>query len=55
MFPVKRTVFIEFKFFLGVPAVFACGIIFPLAYTALKGNEFYYLFFACHISSIIHV
>jgi hypothetical protein len=38
MLPVKGTIFLEFQFFLGIPAVFAGGIIAPFALTALQSN-----------------
>jgi hypothetical protein len=37
MLPVKGTVFLEFQLFLGIPTVFAGGIIAPFALTALQG------------------
>jgi hypothetical protein len=49
MLSVKRTVFFEFQFFLGVPPVLAGGIVLPLTFTALKRYQFHYLFLACHI------
>jgi hypothetical protein len=49
MLPVKGTVFLEFQLFLGIPAVFAGGIIAPFALTALQGYQLNRCFLACHI------
>jgi hypothetical protein len=49
MLPVKRTVFFKFQLFLGIPPVFAGGIVPPLALAALKRYQFYNLFLTRHI------
>ena len=53
VFPVKRTKFLKFQLFLGIPAVFAGCVIPPLTFAALKGYQLYYLFFARHIPYLI--
>ena len=49
MLPVKGTVLLEFKLFLGIPPVFAGGIVSPFTLGTLEGYQFCYLFLACHI------
>jgi hypothetical protein len=36
VFPVKRTVLFKFQLLLGIPPVFAGGIVLPLAIAALE-------------------
>jgi hypothetical protein len=48
MLPVKGTVLLEFQLLLGIPPIFAGGIIAPLAFTALQGNQFNHLLFSFH-------
>ena len=51
MLTVKRTIFLEFQLFLGIPPVFACGVVFPLAFAALERYQFHNLFLARHFLS----
>ena len=49
MLSVKWTVFFEFQLFLSIPPVFACGIVFPFALSALERYQLHYLFLTRHI------
>jgi hypothetical protein len=49
MLPVKGTILIKFKFFLGIPPVFFGGIVFPLTFTALQGYQLHRRLFTRHI------
>jgi hypothetical protein len=49
VFPVKGTVLVEFKFFLGVPPVLFGGVVFPLTFTALQGHQFHRGLFTRHM------
>ena len=51
---VKGTILFEFQLFLGVPPVFAGGIISPLTLAALERNQLHHLFLACHTSNSFH-
>jgi len=48
MFPVKRTIFVQFQFFLRIPPVFLGGIIPPFTFAALQRNQFHHLLLASH-------
>jgi hypothetical protein len=48
MLPVKGTIFLEFQLFLGIPAVFAGGIIASFALTALQGYQLNHRLLTCH-------
>jgi hypothetical protein len=49
--PVKWAVLVQFQFFLGVSPVFLGGVVLPLAFGTLQGDEFNRRLFACHIST----
>ena len=48
MLAVVRAIFHKLQFFLDITLVFAGCIIAPFAFCALKSDQFYRCFFACH-------
>jgi hypothetical protein len=53
MFPVKGTIFAEFKLFLGVAPILAGGIITPLTLATLQGHQFHRGFLARHTKPLL--
>ena len=51
MFPVKGTIFVKFKFFLGITPVFLGSIVPPFTFTALQCYKLNSRFFSSHIFS----
>ena len=47
--PVERTVLLKLQLFLGIAAVFAGGVVFPLAFGALERYQFNDLLLTGHI------
>jgi hypothetical protein len=48
MLPVEPAILVQFKLFLHIPAILLRGIIFSLAFGALKSNQLYRRFFCSH-------